>query len=269
MTSFNWNDVTRLVNTKAIFAAAFAGLVVPGVYAQTTIVQSNVGSGCSSVCVNGNCTTTCNGEVTKSSTAFTGNGDIQQKDIDLTGFTSLALTDLDASVKFGQTSSVKVVADSNLLDKVLVRLDGDQLVARLEDGHYQDATISLEVVMPDLVKLNQFGSNTVQFSGFNQSMMDLQMTGAGAMTGRDNNVETLRLAVNGAGNADMLATELTEAAVTIDGSADVRLNFTAASSRGEAKISGVVNGVASIEVCGDPANTVQLNGVADIYAVDC
>ncbi len=269
MTSFRWNDVTRLVKAKAIFAAAFTSLVVPGAFAQTTIVQSNVGSGCSSVCVNGNCTTTCNGEVTKFSNAFAGNGDIQKKEISLSGFTSLALTDLDAIVTYGETSSVKVVADSNLINKVVVDMKGDQLVARLENGHYTNATISLEVVMPDLIELNQHGSNAVQFSGFDQSAMDVQLIGAGMTTGRGNKLETLTLAVNGAGNADLIGSELTHAAVTIDGSADVRLNFAAASSRGEAKITGIVNGVATIEICGDPANSVQLNGVADIFAVDC
>jgi len=269
MTGSIWNDVARFVKAKAIFAAAFTSLVVPGVYAQTTIVQSNVGSGCSSVCVNGNCTTTCNGEVTKSSNAFTGNGDIQKKEISLDGFTSVALTDLDASISSGETTSVTVVADSNLLDKVLVKLQGDQLVASLMEGHYTNATISLEVVMLDLMQLDQFGSNSVEFSGFNQAAMAVQMIGAGSMTGRDNKVETLKLLVNGAGNADLSASDLTQAEVAIDGSADVRLNFAAASDSGEAKISGVVNGVATIETCGNPDNSVQLNGVADIYSVDC
>ncbi|MBX2868099.1 MAG: DUF2807 domain-containing protein [Acidiferrobacterales bacterium] len=259
----------KFVKAKAVIAAVLANFVAMSADAQTSIVQSNVGSGCSSVCINGDCKTTCNGVVTETSSAMKGNGDIQEKDIELNGFKFVSVTDLSTTIQQGETSSVKVVADSNLLDKVLVKQEGDTLVAKLENGHYSNATITLEIVMPDLSRIEQTGANTLTFSGFDQSDLQIQVNGSGTTIGNDNIVSNLKLFVNGAGEVDLRGTEVAQVSLRVDGTGSVRLNFDEATRAGTAEIVGSINGVATVGVCGEPKNSVQINGIADFSHIDC
>lgn len=230
--------------------------------AQTTIIQSNTGVGCSSVCINGKCTSTCDDE---NAEALTGNGDVVEKAIDLQGFTEVVSSDIDTTVSHGKKFSVKVIADSNLVEHVDVTTQGETLQVRLKDGQYQGATMKVEIVMPDLRLVNQRGAADIRFHGFNQSNLEVQMAGAGQVTGDDNKVTNLLVKSTGTGVLDMQGSELTNAEVHATGTSQITLNF--ANNKGA--LSGQLDGVSSLQFCGDPANSVSVSGVADMRQVPC
>jgi len=230
--------------------------------AQTTIIQSNTGIGCSTVCINGNCTSNCGEE---NSDVMKGNGEVKDKTFALTDFSEVVSTDIDTSVSQGEAFAIKVIADSNLLDRITVRKEGNVLHIGLKSGQYENATLSVEVTMPDLRKLTQRGAADLNFSGFDQANLILLAQGAGQIRGNDNIVTDLSLHADGAMSLDMTASELTNADINILGSGSVRLNLPGDKGR----ITGQIQGVSELSYCGDPSNEVEIFGVADIQRINC
>ena len=199
-----------------------SGLTAGSVLAQTTIIQSNVGTGCSSVCINGECTSTCDDN---GSDARKGNGDVVDREIDIKDFQEVVSTDVDTVINQGETFSITVTADSNLHEYVEVDKQGNTLAIKLRQGQYQDATIKVEVVMPDLRMLTQRGAADLAFSGFDQSTLELNIAGAGTVTGDDNMVTNLVVNSNGATQLDLQHSELTNAEIHASGTSSIRLQF--------------------------------------------
>ena len=230
--------------------------------AQTTIIQSNTGIGCSSVCINGNCTSTCEDG---NSQAVKGNGDIVNKSYDYDAFTEVVSTDIDTTVTQGERFEIMVTSDSNLIDHIMVERNNDALSVKLKNGQYMGATLSVEIIMPDLRKLTQHGAAQLSFSGFDQSDLELNVMGAGQVKGSDNLVTNLVLNSQGASSLDLRSSELTNAEIHVAGSSEIRLNF----PEGKGRITGEIQGVSELLYCGDPDNNVSVFGVADIQRVNC
>lgn len=250
---------------SALLAASAVSTTAVG---QTTVIQSNTGIGCSTVCIDGNCTSTCGDGATTTvttSSAMQGNGDVVDRKVDEKDFTEVVSTDVDTVVVQGESFAINVKADSNLQERIEVTRDGDVLNVRLRSGQYQNATLMVEVTMPDLRKLTQNGAADLQFSGFDQSNLELNVYGAGKVSGKDNLVTNLVLNSQGASTLDLMASELTNAEVHVGGTAQIRLNF----HEGEGQITGDVQGVGEIQYCGNPDNRVNVFGVADIVRVNC
>jgi hypothetical protein len=158
-----------------------------------------------------------------------------------------------------------VRADSNLQDRIELIRDGGVLNVRLKNGQYQDATLAVEITMPDLRSLTQNGAATLNFTGFDQSSLELNVNGAGQVKGKDNMLENLVLNSRGASSLDLMSSELINAEVHVAGSAEIRLNF----PDGDGRITGDVQGVSEIYYCGNPDNQVSVFGVADIQRINC
>ncbi len=261
-----------MIGRKTTLASALlaASAVSTTTVGQTTVIQSNTGVGCSTVCIDGNCTSTCgdgSGTTTTitTSSAMQGNGEVVDRMIEEKNFTEVVSTDVDTTVVQGESFGIKVHADSNLQDRIQVEKDGDSLQVRLKSGQYQNATLMVEVTMPDLRRLTQNGAADLSFSGFDQSNLELNVNGAGGVSGKDNLITNLVLNSQGAATLDLMGSELTNAEVHIGGTAQIRLNF----HEGEGQITGDVQGVGEIQYCGNPDNKVNVFGVADIVRVNC
>ena len=247
---------------RALTLTLVSVLLAPVAMAQTTILQSNIGVGCSSVCINGNCTSTCD---EGNSGAIKGSGDIVDKSYGLRDFKAVVSSDIDTTVTRGETFDVTITADSNLIERIEVSQDGGTLSIKLKNGQYTEATIRARITMPELRELTQYGAASLTFSGFDQTDLALNVMGAGVVQGTDNLVTNLILQSQGASSLDMRSSELTNAEIHVDGSSEIKLNF----PQGKGRISGEIQGVSELLYCGDPVNLVNVFGVADIQRVNC
>lgn len=196
---------------------------------------------------------------------MTGNGELKNKVFSLKDFNEVVSTDIDTEVSQGEAFAIKVTADSNLLERVTIDKEGTILQIGLKPGQYENATLKVEVTMPDLRKLTQRGAADLSFSGFDQGSLVLMAQGAGKISGSDNIVTDLSLHADGAMSLDLTASELTNADINILGSGDVRLNLPGDKGR----ITGQIQGVSELSYCGDPSNEVEVFGVADIQRIKC
>jgi hypothetical protein len=103
--------------------------------------------------------------------SVSGSGTATDKSYDLSGFTGLRLDNrCDATVTRGDTFSVTVTVDDNLLQHLVVEIKDDTLRIGLDPGNsYSDYTLRARVTMPDLSALELSGASLAAVSGFSST----------------------------------------------------------------------------------------------------
>jgi len=117
-----------------------------------------------------------------------GNGNIttQQRNVDHADKIKSAGS-FDINIVQGSTASVKVEADENLMEYIVTKNEGDDLVIKAREGYnlQSDEPIKITVTTNELEELEVAGSGNVK--------------GDGKFTGRDH----LKISVAGTGNVDL------------------------------------------------------------------
>ncbi len=237
-------------------------LSLPVASAQTSIVQSNIGSGCSSVCINGNCTTSCKGEETE---IRKGSGQLESKSYALSGFDTVVSQGIDTVINSGEQFAVKVTSDSQLLEYVEVRKRGDVLEIFLVPGHYESTSFKVDITMPSLRSVSQRGVTRLTVNGFIEPEMEVIMQGAGEVRGTGSEFANLVLHSQGTGSLDLTGSKISNAELHAAGAVNIRLAF----GEKAGQISGEMLGASELSYCGTPENTITISGVADIRRTSC
>jgi hypothetical protein len=199
-------------------------------------------------------------------TGIDGNGQPASETRDLSDFVAVENDgELDVRVEQGETFSVRVDIDSNLVRAVETRVDGNTL--RIDsDGNLDDFLPGphLTVIMPHFasaalsgsgritlvsiketrpVSLRLSGSGNIDFQG-EAPAMDVHVDGSGDV-GLVGSTERIVLDLGGSGSIDATALPATSGSIEVDGSGEVR-----------ATINGPVDvdlsGSGSIDVYGTP-----------------
>ena len=98
----------------------------------------------------------------------TGSGNVIERSFDFTGFKKVRISyGFKADVKQSDTYGIKVSADDNLFDYIIVKKTGDVLYIGLKPGSYEHSQFQAAITMPSLqgIELSDGGRTTV--SGFN------------------------------------------------------------------------------------------------------
>jgi hypothetical protein len=170
-----------------------------------------------------------------------GSGNLVTEAREVGEFTSLEVSggiDLRLTVDPSATTSVSVIYDDNLLDRIVTEVDGDTLTVRSRGPFnvFGSGRI-VEVTTPTLQSLTASGGSDVDGTGATES-----------------------LAVEVSGGADLDLGDLVAGTVVLraSGGADVTVNVTD-------EISGEASGGADVTVRGDPVNqSIDVSGGADV-----
>jgi phage shock protein PspC (stress-responsive transcriptional regulator) len=144
----------------------------------------------------------------------------------LEGFNSLDLSGiLNVRIQRGNEFGVDLGADNKLKDRYNVYLDDETLVISYDDKRkffwnnkfWSDGDeIQIKITMPSLQDLSVTGAGKVSFKGFDETEMEVDLTGAVVAEG-DLNVENLNVDLTGAsfldlkGNGNFLEADITGA----------------------------------------------------------
>lgn len=237
-----------------LVAAAIVGLSS----ASTSVTQTTTGSGisCSSSCVNGVCENTCSdgGDVK------IGNGEIVDKTLDYEGFTEISVNSVDLTVSHGKEYSVRLRADSNLMEYIRVKSQGTSLSIERENGAYQNETMEVRIITPNLEVFSNFGAQDTTVSGFTQAKMSLNNEGAGAINLLDSKLTVLQYSGHGSTTLSSNNSEVGSAQLNVSGASEVNLSFS--TTGGE--LVGSIEGVSSVYYCGNPKIDLERSGIVDI-----
>jgi len=152
-------------------------------------------------------------------------GRIESRDYDLEGFEGLnASHGFRVQVSQGDEYAVRVTSDDNILDRVVVRLDGDVLILALPSGTMTTSRLEAEVTMPAIREVVASGGSRVNLSGFSEEQDAFRgdVSGGGRIEG-EIHAEAIDLSASGGGRleGDVFAETI---AVSLSGGSQAELD---------------------------------------------
>jgi hypothetical protein len=120
--------------------------------------------------------------------SVTGSGNVVTREVDVSGFDRLEIGNaFNVDIRQGETFSVVVRVDDNLLDYLIVKKSGSTLKLGLKTGltvGLQNTTQEARVTMPELTGLALSGAVLGTISGFQSTnRFDLDVSGASHLRG--------------------------------------------------------------------------------------
>ncbi len=115
-----------------------------------------------------------------------GSGRLVTREIDVSGFSRLSTgSAFEVKVAQGESFSVDVTADDNLIDHVEASVANGTLQLRLRPGRsYRNATLKAQITMPELQGLALSGASSCQVSGFEgTNPVRIELSGASTLDG--------------------------------------------------------------------------------------
>jgi predicted small secreted protein len=218
--------------------------------------------------------------------AVIGNGDVIEETRDLDSFSRIDISGAgDVVVEYGDSESVRIEAESNLMEYLETTVSGDTLEISTRDNtslntsigytfyvtvtELEGMTISgaADVNLPDVVTENDFtirvsGAGDVVAESLQAESLTVDISGAGSVRVDGGEVESQDVTLSGAG--DYRASDLIsqDAEVDLSGAGGITLY-----ASGE--LSGSVSGAGSVRYTGDPETVnVNVTGAGSVSALD-
>jgi hypothetical protein len=175
-------------------------------------------------------------------------------------FTSLELRgSAELNVLVGEAQSVVVEGDDEGLQHLRTSVQGDRLIIDTHDSHFwmRDGQFKIRVTVPQLRALALNGATDATVNGFSGGNAELILSGAGRVEA-SGTIDRVVAVVNGAGNLDLAHLVATDAAVTVNGTGNVKV-------QASGRLDATVNGVGNVEYLGKPRDlNTAIHGVGNI-----
>lgn len=211
-----------------------------------------------------------------------GSGKIETEIRNVKDFLSVSIRyPADVIIQQGETESVEVETDDNLLPQISTQVRDGTLVIenRVDDWSERvNATngIKITITVKDLNEINFSSAGTLRVNGLKTNELRVTLSGAGEMTLNDLDVDKLEARLSGAGN--IVATGITdELELTISGfgdfdaaklasvTADVRISGAGgATVRVKETLDATVSGAGSIKYYGSPDVHEIISGAGSV-----
>lgn len=181
---------------------------------------------------------------------ITGNGNLKKETREVSGYQGVTvLGNVNVQIAYGNSNSITVEADENLLPYIETMVENGNLVVKTK---------------------NKFGLKTknklVVYASLT-TLTSLKLSGSGSITGNGaftNNNKT-DIAVSGSGNINIVMNSFNETKISISGSGNVTLKGSSTNNI-DAKISGSGNIDCSEVTCNDVFANVSGSGNIKVYA---
>jgi len=199
---------------------------------------------------------------------------------DVAAFDAVVLkSSADVFVKVGPGQSVKVVADSDVIDRLRTDVRDGALVVSMKKGTYRNIKkLEVHVTVPSLHRADLKGSGDITVSDAKADVFSAKLNGSGDMEIDDGKIGSLSLSLKGSGDMEVSGT-CEGVAVQLLGSGDIEADdMKCATADVELKGSGdisvyasksarlTVQGSGDIRLKGHPESvTSQVRGSGDIY----
>ncbi len=165
---------------------------------------------------------------------------------------------IDLTVSQGTDQVVEVSSDDNLIDRVTTRVSDEGLLTiEMEEGNYEDLTLRVNIVIPELISIENLGAGAIAIDGFtDQESLTLGNTGAASFSA-SGSANELIIELLGAGNVSAFDFAASTVRITLTGSGNIEVS---ASDR----ISGNITGAGNIHYRGEPAIDVNITGAGSV-----
>jgi hypothetical protein len=129
---------------------------------------------------------------------------------------------IDISVVVGDSQSVKVIADSDIIDDIRTDVSGGELIVRFKNHNsWRNIDVArVEVTVPSLEAAQIDGSGDIWVDGATGDEFEADINGSGDMVLVNSNVKNVEIDIKGSGDVEAEGT-CEELEVEIKGSGDV------------------------------------------------
>jgi hypothetical protein len=155
-----------------------------------------------------------------------GNGVIFTENRDVSAFTGVESNgDFEVNIFPGEESGVTVEADENLMDLIITRVSGDELIIETRHGNCIRSSdeVRVTVTVPGLNRIDLNGSGTIWCDSLSTSYFNAELDGSGTIRCVSMMVSTLDVEISGSGKMETDGT-FTVVNTVIDGSGEAILS---------------------------------------------
>lgn len=210
-------------------------------------------------------------------------GTIIDETVEVGSFTGINLTAVGSvNVTQGESTSVVVSADDNIMPLLQTEVEDDMLVLSIEGNNTFSSPPSIiyEITVPQLdsIRLSGAGNiNTDRIEGESFSIrlsgagdmvipyldvnsLDIALSGAGSITISEGRADQQRIESSGVGSYAARGLQSTEAEVSLSGAGNITLSVSET-------LNGEVSGVGNIAYVGNPTVDVNVSGIGSVNRV--
>lgn len=194
-----------------------------------------------------------------------GNGQMKKETREVNNYTSLASQgSMDVTIIYGNSNSIVVEADENLLPYIETSVENDKLTIKSKKGVNlkSHSKLNVTVSMTKINSLQQSGSGNIDGSGAftSDGKTDIGISGSGNLKLDFDSFKDLDLSVAGSGNVDLKSGNTNTLSAKISGSGNIDCS-TVSSKDVDAKISGSGN----IKVYASNSIDAKISGSGNVF----
>ncbi|MCA9913256.1 MAG: DUF2807 domain-containing protein [Anaerolineae bacterium] len=218
-------------------------------------------------------------------TGVVGNGDVIEETRTLDSFNKISISGAGSVVvEYGESESVRIEAESNVMEYLETEVRGDTLEIGTRNGvditttrnfHFYLTVTNLEAVevsgaadvtLPN-VQANDFeirisGTGNVTIQSLQADSLDVEISGAGNVNLEGGEVQSQDVTISGAGGYNGRELVSQDAQVDLSGAGNITLNVTA-------ELRGSASGAGSVLYAGEPETVdVDVSGAGSVNALD-
>jgi len=190
---------------------------------------------------------------------YEGSGISAQAERTCDSFDSVKLVgSIDVVIQVGETQSIVINGDDNLIKRVVTEVSDGQLEVRLENGNYTINTpLIVTVGLPELEAAEIVGSGDIEISGLASEALSLSVLGSGDLSATGH-VDRLKADVTGSGDMELRELHAGSVDAEVTGSGDLTLSV-------ENHLKAAVLGSGDIQYWGQPEEVdLDTTGSGDI-----
>ena len=183
-----------------------------------------------------------------------GSGDITSEFRDVSYFNRVSSEGVfEVHITKGNTQSVEITADDNIMSKVRTEVSGEKLTLRLKDGSYSNVHLSANITVLDLSSVSNSGSGDIHvYENTGEETVNVINSGSGDIYVEGSSEE---LNIDNEGSGDILAFDSPAEDCSIDnvGSGDIEVTCTGT-------LDVKIEGSGSVYYRGSPSINVSITG---------
>jgi hypothetical protein len=160
-------------------------------------------------------------------TSVTGSGEIVTQTVNVRNFDRVTLAASgDVYIEQGDTESLTIEADDNILPLLQARVRGDELILGMKPnlGLNPSQPIVYRLTVRDLNELSLNGSGNMDVEFVKTEDIKISIRGSGNITFQELTAKRVSLDLSGSGSIDIDELDASEVDTTMPGSGDITLN---------------------------------------------
>jgi hypothetical protein len=196
---------------------------------------------------------------------ITGNGNMKKETRSASGYTGISLSgNMNVELAYGNSNSVIVEADENLLDYIETKVEGENLVIKTKDKYNLKSRNKLRVYVSatKLTNLKVSGSGNINGNGAfsNEGRTNVSVSGSGNINVGINSFAETKINISGSGNVTLKGKSTNNIDATISGSGNIDCSDISTND-----VFAQVSGSGNIKVYANKSIDAKVSGSGNIY----